>query len=95
MLKFEKTFTQICLTWEKTGLLEDYIGQKTERLGHIKSECDKMTCPETPKVMKVNTLDDLRKLKLVFNEYKAFMNKVLNGMFIALKSYPVIKTKYR
>lgn len=89
LLKFEKTFKQICLTWEKTDLLEDYFGEKTERLGYIKTERDKMTRPENPKAIKMNTVDDLRQLKLVFNEYKAFMNKILNGLFIGMKSYPV------
>lgn len=87
MIKFKKTFKQVCKTWEKTELQKGYFDSKLERLKRIKTERDRITHPKSLNDFKEITIDDFNKLKAVFEDYDEFINKLMKGFFIGMKKY--------
>ena len=91
IIKFKKTFKQICKTWGKTDIQKTYFDKKLENLKKIKRERDRITHPKRPKDFKITTFEDFNNFKRAFNDYDDFINVIMDGFFIGMKNYPINK----
>lgn len=89
--RFKKTFKQICTTWEKLDLLEDYSGSELERLRTMEIKKDRIADPRNPTDLGTATFEDLDLLRLFYGRYDTFHKKVMEGFFIGIKNYPILQ----
>ena len=81
--KFKKTFKQICKTWNKEKLQEEYFQTKLNDLKEIKDFRDKLTHPKEIKHIIVPTEDIFNKVKKVFNDYDTFISTIMSNFFFS------------
>ncbi|MEK6152077.1 hypothetical protein WIW50_02390 [Flavobacteriaceae bacterium 3-367] len=86
--KFKKTFKQVCSTWEKEDIQKRYFNVSLEKLKDVKLRRDKVTHPKSPNDLNDATIDDLERVKMVFEEYTLLVSNLMDGFFVGMKNYP-------
>jgi len=80
--KFKDTFKQICKTWGKGNLQEDYFSKRLTLLRVLKEKRDKLNHPKEVSDISATSIDDLEKLKIAFAAYNAFFSAMMENFFI-------------
>lgn len=80
--KFKDTFKQICKTWDREDLQEEYFRNSLGLLKILKEKRDQLTHPKDVKDISETSYKDLEKLRTAFTEYNAFFSKIMENFFV-------------
>ncbi len=81
--KFKKTFKQICKTWKREKLQEEYFQAKLADLKEIKDLRDKLTHPKEIEHIIKPTEETLNKVKKVYSDYDTFITTIMSNFFFS------------
>lgn len=80
--KFKKTFKQICKTWDKEEIIQNYLDSKYISLKIIKKKRDKLVHPKSIEDIIIATDEEFEELKIVFNDYVKMLHSIMSNFFI-------------
>jgi hypothetical protein len=80
--KFKDTFKQICKTWDRENLQEEYFSRSLQLLKVLKEKRDKLNHPKDIIDIASTSIADLEKVKIVFAEYDTFFSNIMENFFI-------------
>jgi hypothetical protein len=81
--RFKKTFKQICKTWNRHELQQEYFRTKLEDLKELKVIRDRLIHPKKFEDIVEPTPDLFEKVNVVFNDYDAFILEIMSNFFIS------------
>jgi hypothetical protein len=81
--RFKKTFKQICKTWNRQGLQEEYFATKLESLRELKVVRDKLIHPKSPEDIIAPSPELFNKINMVFEDYDSFILIIMSNFFIS------------
>ncbi len=81
--KFKKTFKQICKTWNRQELQENYFASKLADLKYLKEFRDKLTHPKEVEHIIKPTDDTFNKVIRAFNDYDTFFSTIMSNFFFS------------
>ncbi len=79
--KFKKTFKQICTTWNRQELQQNYFTTKLADLKELRSLRDKLIHPKAIEHIIKPTPDTFHKVTKVFNDYDTFISTIMSNFF--------------
>ncbi len=82
--KFKKTFKQVCRTWNKNEIIQQYLDSKYGLLKSIKTKRDKLVHPKTTEDIVIASKEDLLELKTAFEDYTKMLHSIMNDFFISI-----------
>ena len=82
-VRFKKTFKQICKTWNKEALQNEYFQTKLEDLKELKGIRDSLTHPKEIEHIIEPTDEILNKVKNVFADYDIFISTIMSNFFFS------------
>lgn len=82
--KFKKTFKQICQTWKKNEIIQQYLDSKYGGLKTIKNKRDKLVHPKTTEDIIIASKEEFLELKTVFEDYTKMLHSIMNNFFISI-----------
>jgi hypothetical protein len=82
-VRFKKTFKQICKTWNREVLQQEYFQTKLSELKELKEIRDKLTHPKQPEDIIQITEPLFIKVKRVFSDYDSFITTIMSNFFIS------------
>lgn len=83
--RFKKTFKQICKTWNREKLQEEYFQSKLSDLKEVKDLRDKLTHPKEIDHIINPTEEVFNKVKTVFNDYDNFISTIMSNFFFSTR----------
>ncbi len=82
--KFKKTFKQVCRTWNKNEIIQQYLDSKYGLLKSIKTKRDKLIHPKTTEDIVIASKKEFLDLKTAFKDYTKMLHSIMNNFFISI-----------
>ncbi len=95
--KFKRAFKYVCKIRNKTEIQKKYFDSKYRELKDLRNKRDELTHPkEIEHIHKANELE-FKKVKRVFNDYKDFIDNLMDGYSnsVDLKFTEVFKERFK
>lgn len=81
--KFKKTFKQICKTWNRQELQQEYFAAKLGDLKELKELRDKLTHPKEVEDIIQASDNTFNKVTKVFTDYDTFFSAIMSNFFFS------------
>ena len=82
--KFQKTFSQICTTWDYLELKEDYFRINWDELKQLRDIRNALSHPKELADIFEPSIQHFERIQKAFDNYNAFILKIMSDFFIQL-----------
>lgn len=82
--KFKKTFKQICSTWNKDEIIQEYLDSKYGLLKSIKKKRDRLVHPKTSADIVNASKNEFLDLSRAFKDYYKMLHSIMDDFFISI-----------
>ncbi len=83
--KLEKTFSQVCTTWKRDQLLQDYFSSNLETIFKLRNIRNDVAHPKSLVHVFKASNDDVAELKQAIEHYNAFINDLMSNFLFEMR----------